>query len=351
MKTINRIRIASKIIGEGCPCFFIAEIGVNHNGELSLAKKLIDIAVSAGADAVKFQKRDIDSMLTKNAQAQPYGGAHSFGETYGDHRRHLELSKNDFIELKKYCDNKKILFLASGWDRKSIDFVNALGVKALKVASADLTNIPFLQYVARKKKPLFISTGMANMLEVQRAVQAVNKINNKIILLHCTSTYPCKSEDVNLNILKTYRKTFGPLIGYSGHEQGIAVSLCAVVMGAVVVERHFTIDRSMKGPDHAASLEPQGLYKLIRDIRIYERSLGSHKKVCLEAEALMKVKLTKSLVSACDIPKGSVINVKMLTEKSPGTGISPVRIKAIIGKRAKVAIKEDVVITKEMISW
>ena len=349
MKIRRTIKIGNKVIGEKCPCFFIAEIGVNHNGELLLAKKLDDIAVAAGADAVKFQKRDIDNMLTKEAQAQPYGGAHSFGGTYGAHRRHLELSEKDFLELKKYCDDKKICFLASGWDRKSVDFINTLGVKALKIASSDLTNIPFLRYVAKKGKPILISTGMANMSEVEHAVKEVKKINDKIILLHCTSTYPCRFEDVNLNILKTYKRKFGPLVGYSGHEQGIAVTLCAVVMGAVVVERHFTIDRSMKGPDHAASLEPQGLYKLIRDIRTYEKSLGSFKKRFLEIERPIREKLSKSLVSVRIIPKGVLITKTMLTEKSPGNGIPPYEINNVIGCHAKIDIPGDTTMTKNMI--
>lgn len=344
------VKIGNKVIGEDYPCFLIAEIGINHNGEVSLAKQLVDIAVTSGADAVKFQKRDIDSLLTKEMQNRPYDGAHSFGYTYGEHRRYLELKERDFIELKKYCDKKRICFLASGWDRKSIDFLDDLGVKALKTASADLTNIPFLEYVAKKGKPLLVSTGMADMSEVKKAVSAIEKINDQIVLLQCTSVYPCKFEDVNLNVIKTYKKEFGPLIGYSGHEQGIAVSLCAVVMGAVIVERHFTIDRSLKGPDHAASLEPQGLYKLIRDIRSYEKALGSCEKKCLSVEKPIRAKLAKSLVSACRIPKGTRITRRMLTEKSPGTGIMPYRINEVIGRKTKRVIEKEKTITQDLIS-
>lgn len=343
------VKIGNKIIGLGYPCFVIAEAGVNHNGELALAKKLVDIAVAAGVDAVKFQKRDINSMLTRQAQDKTYAGPHSFGQTYGEHRKALELKEFEFFELKRYCEERNICFLASGWDRKSIDFLEELRVDAFKIASADLTNIPFLEYIAKKEKPILLSTGMAEMREVEQAVQAVKKINENIIVFQCTSTYPCKSEDVNLNIIKTYKKKFGPLIGYSGHEPGIAVTLCAVVMGTVAVERHFTIDRTMKGPDHAASLEPQGLYKLVRDIRIYEKAVGSFEKKCLESERPIRRKLAKSLVSVCKIVKGTIITKEMLTEKSPGMGIPPYKIEKIIGKRAKVDIEEDKTITEEML--
>lgn len=345
----ENIKIGNKIIGEGYPCFVIAEAGVNHNGELALARQLVDIAAAAGADAVKFQKRDIDSMLTKEQQDKPYNGPNSFGGTYGEHRRALELSDRDYAELKKYCDERKITFLASGWDRKSIDFLKELGVEAFKTASSDLTNTPLLEYAAKKGKPMIISTGMADMAEVENAVNAVKKINDQIIILQCTATYPCKFEDINLNTILTYKEKFGSLVGYSGHELGIAITLCAVVMGAVVVERHFTIERTMKGPDHAASLEPQGLYKLVRDIHAYEKSLGSFEKRCLESEKPIRERLAKSLVSTRDIQKGAVITEEMLTEKSPGNGMPPYRIKEIIGRKAKITIKADTAIAKESV--
>ncbi len=343
------VKIGEKIIGEGRPCFVIAEAGVNHNGDPALAKKLVDIAAASGADAVKFQKRDAGAMLTKDAQAAPYGGPHSFGDTYGEHRRALELKEEDFFELKRYCDKKGIIFLASGWDRKSIDFLESLKIRAFKMASADLTNIPLLEYAACKNKPVILSTGMADIREVEMAFNAVKRVNGRVIIFQCTSTYPCGFEEVNLNVIKAYKKRFGPLVGFSGHELGIAVTLCAVAMGAVAVEKHFTIDRSMKGPDHAASLEPQGLYKLVRNIRNYEMSLGSPEKRCLESERPMRLKLAKSLVSKRAIPKGAVIKSGMLTEKSPGTGIPPYNIGKIVGKKAKIDIEEGRIIAKEMI--
>jgi sialic acid synthase SpsE len=345
----KKIKIGNRFVGGGQPCFIIAEVGVNHNGEPLLAKKLIDIAVAAGADAVKFQKRDSESMLTKEALQRPYSGAHSFGQTYGEHRKALELKEFDFFELKKYCGERDICFLASGWDRKSIDFLDELGLEAFKMASADLTNTPLLQYAAKKGRPMILSTGMADMCEVEKAIAAIREFNEQIIIMQCTSTYPCKTENINLNVIKTYKEKFGTLVGYSGHEAGIAITLCAVVMGAVAVERHFTIDRTMKGPDHSASLEPQGLYKLVRDIRNYEKALGSSEKKCLEDEKPIRQKLAKSLVSVCKIPKGTVIAEEMLTEKSPGDGIPPFKINEVIGKKAKEDILEDVTIREGMI--
>lgn len=347
----KEIKICTKTVGENNPCFIIAEAGVNHNGRLDIAKKLVDIAVDSGVDAVKFQKRDIDSILTKEAKTIPYGGQHSFGQTYYDHRRMLELNDSEFRELKKYCDDRDITFLASGWDMKSVDILEEINVYAFKIASADLTNIPLLEYVAKKNKPILISTGMSDMKEVEDAVSVIDRINKEHVLLHCVSVYPSGFEHINLNVIKTFKKRFGPLVGYSGHELGIAITLAAVVMGAVVVERHFTIDRTMKGGDHAASLEPQGLYKLVRDIRSYEKSLGSFEKRCLDVERPIRNRLAKSLVSTKHISKGTTITEEMLTAKSPGTGLSPAREKDLIGKKAKIHIEEDSTILEGMIEW
>jgi len=233
----KRIKLGSKTIAKGQPCFIIAEAGINHNGKVGLAKKLVDIAAAAGADAVKFQKRDINSVFIKEVLNRSYSGPHSFGKTYRGHKKALEFSDRDFRKIKKYCDKKKILFLASGWDRKSVDFLESLDVAAFKIASADLTNTALLRHTARKKKPIILSTGMATMKEVIRGVGTVRKINERLVVLHCTSTYPCKTQEVNLNIIRTYKRKFGPLVGYSGHELGIATTLCAVVMGAVMVAR------------------------------------------------------------------------------------------------------------------
>jgi len=344
------IKINNRLVGEGQPVFFIAEAGLNHMGQIKVAKEMVDLAVSANADSVKFQKRKKEKMLTKAGLDKPYGGPHSFGNTYGEHRDALELSEDEFRELKKYCDEKGILFTASVWDEDSADFVDSLGVAFHKVGSPDMTNLPLLEKLAKFNKPIILSTGMASMEEVEEAVKIIEKHNKELILLHCTSTYPSEFEELDLRGMNVLKK-FGYPVGYSGHERGIAISLAAAVMGACVVERHFTLSRDMKGGDQAASLEPTGLRKLIRDIRVYEKSLGSERKEIKESEKPIALKLRKSLVSTKAIKKGEVITQDMLTAKSPGDGLPPKHYYTLPGKKAAKDIPEDVVIHKEDIEW
>lgn len=329
--------------------FIIAEIGINHCGDVELAKKMIKIAVECGANCVKFQKRTISRILTKEGLEAPYNTHNSYGATYGEHKEKLELSFENFRELKKYADELDVLFSASGWDEESVDFLEELDVPFFKMASADLTNIPLLKHTAKKDKPIILSTGMSTMEDVRRAVNVVKKYNENIILMQCTSSYPAPFEDLNLNVLHTYKKEFPEcVLGYSSHCLGIAIPLCAVVMGAKVLEVHFTLDRTMKGSDHAASLEPDGLKKLIRDIRAYEKSLGSFEKTVSLSEIPCIKKLRKSVVSAVPIRKGCVITKDMLTVKGPGIGICPSMINTIVGRVATMNIEEDVLITNEM---
>jgi sialic acid synthase SpsE len=348
---MRNIRIGNKLVGEGQPAFIIAEAGINHQGEMRYAKQLIDIAVFAGADAVKFQKRKVERILTREGLDMPYANDNSFGKTYGEHKRVLELSDDDYYELKRYAEDKGIIFLASAWDEESADFLEELGVPAFKIASADMTNTPLLEHIAAKGKPIIISTGMSTMSEVEQAVNAVRKYNKQLALLQCTSTYPCQFGSINLRVMLAYKEKFSCIIGYSGHELGISIPPVAVALGAKIIERHFTIDRTMKGSDHAASLEPGGLQKMIRDIRHTEAALGSSDKRLLEEEAPIRKKLAKSLVSTVAIPKGSIISRSMLTTKGPGTGISPARMDEVIGKRAARDLDEDVVIHEEDIEW
>lgn len=347
----KRIKIGDNWVGENEPCYIVAEAGLNHNGQLLLAKKLVDIAVECSVDAVKFQKRDIDRILTRAAIEQPYIKPTSWGKTYGEHRRALELSNEEFKELSGYCREKKITFFASVWDENSADFVDKLYVPAFKIASADLTNLPLIEHIAKKKKPIILSTGMSTMEEIEDAVNMIKRYNDELILLHCVSTYPSDFEEINLRLMETLRKKFNVPIGYSGHEKGIAVSEAAAVLGAVMIERHITIDRTLPGPDHAASLEPAGLQKLVRDIRNIERSMGHATKKVLPNERHIREKLAKSLVAVQDIPKGTIITNDMLTTKSPGTGLSPKYHYIIPKKMAKRDIKKDTPITEEDIIW
>ena len=336
----------NRFVGGNNPVFVIAEAGINHQGDINIAKELIKAAKEAGADCVKFQKRTIERILTKEGLEKPYINNNSFGATYGEHKRTLELSYDDFCTLMNYADDQGIFMTASGWDEESVDFLYDIGVPFFKVASADLTNFLLLEHTARKGKPMVLSTGMANMETVYKAFHLVYNINKNIVILQCTSTYPAEFSDLNLNVIKTYQTSFSnAVIGYSGHEKGIAISLATCVMGAKVIERHLTLDRTMKGGDHSASLEPDGLKKLIRDIRAYEEALGDGIKVKLPSEEKIFIKLSKSVVSKIKIKAGDELTKEMLTTKGPGIGISPMDLQKIIGMKAKHAIEEDVVIT------
>lgn len=349
MKTL---RVGERLIGDGQPVFFIAEAGVNHNGRLDLARRLVQIAADCGADAVKFQKRNVRDILIAEALERPYLTPTSLGATYGEHRERLELSEDDYHELWKLATERGLIFLASGWDRRSVDFLDELGVVAFKTASADLTNLPLLEHIARKGKPMFISTGMATMDEVSEALALVRRyLDDQVVLLQCTSLYPCDNDKLNLRVMLTYRQRFDVLVGYSGHERGLAPTEAAAALGACVIERHFTIDRTMVGPDHAASLEPEGLRRLIRNIRNIEKALGDGEKRLLPEERAVRERLAKSIVAACDIPAGTVITADMLTTKGPGNGLEPRHIPALCGVIAEKPIKGDTLIPAEALTW
>ena len=346
------IKIGDRPVGEGYPCYFIAEAGVNHNGSIELAKRLVDEAVIAKVDAVKFQKRTVNDILIAGALNQPYTSPTALGATYGEHRQRLELSEEDYQELSEYCRGKGITFLASTWDIKSADFIESLGVPAFKTASADLTNLPLLEYIAKKGKPMIVSTGMSTMEEVAEALEVIRKYNEQIILLHCVSNYPCESSEVNLRVMQTLREKFNVPVGYSGHEKsGWAVTLAAITLGAVVVERHFTLDRTLPGPDHAASLDPLGLLRLVLNIRDMESAIGSGEKRISEAEMQIRKRLAKSIVARCDIEEGTVMLPEMLTVKGPGDGLKPKYLPLLCGKTARHKIRADTLIPPEALEW
>ncbi len=349
---MNTLQLGNKNVGDGHPAFIIAEIGINHQGDVNIAQDLIQKAKECGADAVKFQKRSLTRILTKAGLDMAYDNRNSFGKTYGEHKKALELSEADYRELNIFCQKLDIIFCASGWDEESIDFLDEIGIPFFKMASADLTNFPLLIHTAKKNKPMILSTGMADMKMVHAAFSQVNPINNQIAILQCTSTYPSAFSEVHLNVLQTYMKEFpDTVIGYSGHEQGIAIPPAAVALGAKIIERHFTLDRTMKGGDHAASLEPQGFAKMVRDIHHIEESMGNTEKKIQESEAPVFRKLAKSIVSAVNISSGDSITADMLTTKGPGTGISPMRLNELIGKISKIDIPADQVIMEEDIQW
>ncbi len=348
----KNIRIGTRIISENHPALIIAEIGINHQGDVNIAKEMIKTAKECGVDAVKFQKRTTNKVLTKKALQRNYENRNSFGKTYGEHREALELSYEEYYVLKEYADNIGILFSASGWDAESVDFLDKLGVPFFKVASGDLTNLPLVEHTARKNKPLILSTGMADIETIKKVYETTVKINDSVAIMHCTSSYPTPFNEINLNVLSTFQKEFPKvIIGYSGHELGIAIPPVAVALGAKIIERHFTLDRTMRGGDHAASLEPQGLSKMVRDIRHIEEAMGSFEKRIQASELSVKKKLTKSIVASRDIKRGESITADMIITKSPGEGISPLRITEIIGKQAKNDIENDTVIYESDIKW
>lgn len=345
----KRIKIGDKWVGKGESCFIVAEIGLNHNGDVELAKRLINRAKECGVDAVKFQKRSIDRILTKETLDMPYDVWYAYGKTYGEHRRALELSEQEFRELKHYADNNDIIFFSSAWDEESADFLETLDVSLYKITSADVINLPLIEHLANKRKPVFLSTGMSDLADVAEAVVTISKSNNELVLLHCVSTYPSQFGEINLKVMETLRQEFNCLVGYSGHELGIAVSEAAAALGACVVERHFTLDRTMKGPDHAASIEPPGLFRLVRDIRAIEKAMGSGIKTLQGKEEVIRAKLAKSVAAVVDIPKGAVIAGEMLTTKGPNSGLPPKYISILPGKKAATDIPADTIITEDMI--
>ena len=274
------VRIGNKIVGDGYPCFIIAEIGINHNGSVSLAKKMIDIAVTTGCDAVKFQKRTVDVVYTKEELAQARNSV--FGKTNGDLKRGLEFGKEEYREIDNYCRQHGIMWFASCWDEQSVDFMQEFDVPCYKIASASLTDDNLLKYTRSKGKPVLLSTGMSTMEQIRHAVDVLGE--EDLILYHCTSTYPSNADETNLRVIETFRKEFSCPIGYSGHERGVTPSVLAVALGANSVERHITTDRTNWGSDQAASLEMAGLYHLVRDVRQTPILLGDGVKVVYNRE-------------------------------------------------------------------
>ena len=283
------VKVADRLVGDGNPCFIIAEIGINHNGSVNLAKKMIDIAVTTGCDAVKFQKRTVDVVYTKEELAKERKSV--FGNTNGDLKRGLEFGEAEYKEIDKYCKEKGIMWFASCWDEKSVDFIDKFDVPCYKIASASLTDDNLLKYTKSKGKPILLSTGMSTLEEIRHAVEVLGKDN--LIIYHCTSTYPSNADEMNLLAIEELKKEFDCPIGYSGHERGVTPSVLAVALGACSVERHITVDRTNWGSDQAASLEMAGLYHMVRDIRQVPSLLGNGKKVVYSRELPIIEKLRR----------------------------------------------------------
>jgi N-acetylneuraminate synthase len=334
------IKIGDRIVGDEHPTYVIAEIGVNHNGILNYALRLIDAAVDAGADAVKFQKRNL-----KNLYPEKYLQNANIGEKNLNYLlpilQQVELSDEDYYRLVEYCREKGITFMCSAFDEDSADFVDSLGVPAFKTASADLINLPLFEHLIQKRKPIIASTGMSRWDEVVTTVEFLKEHKAEFALLHCNSAYPASFGDINLRFMNRLRE-FGVPVGYSGHERGIAVSTVASALGACIIERHITLDRTMDGPDHAASLEPQGFSKMVRDIRQVDEAMGTgNEKYFTMGEILNREVLAKSLVATRHIEPGEKITRDMVTVKGPGQGLSPQRYTQLIGRTVDRVIEPD----------
>jgi N,N'-diacetyllegionaminate synthase len=321
--------------------FIIAEAGVNHNGSVELAKQLIDVAINSGADAVKFQTFKAENLVAKNTQkAQYQKKTTNVMESQFDMLKKLELDMETHKELIAYCQEKNIIFLSTPFDHNSINLLNDLGLQILKISSGEITNLPYLKHIGSLSKRIILSTGMSNLKEVGDALNILTHAGtskDNITVLHANTMYPTPMEDVNLNAMITIQKEFGVSVGYSDHTLGIEVDIAAVAMGASVIEKHFTLDKAMEGPDHKASLEPQELKAMVGAIRNIEKALGSSKKNPSPSESENIEVVRKSIVASQSIEKGEVLTGNNITVKRPGSGISPMKWDDIIGT---IAIKD-----------
>lgn len=340
---MHTISIGKHRIGPGRPTFIIAEAGVNHNGQPELARRLIDVAAQAGVDAVKFQTFKAENLVTGSAKMADYQVENLGAETSQlEMLRRLELAYESHQELKDYAESKGLIFLSTPFDEAAIDFLLELGVEAFKAGSGDLTNLPYLEKMARKGLPVIISTGMANLDESREAVEAIHGTGNRqLVVLHCTTNYPCPPEQVNLAAMHTLERELECLVGYSDHTTGIEVPCLAVAAGACVIEKHFTLDKNMPGPDHRASLEPDELAQMVREIRRIETIRGHGNKVPNSSEIGIREVARKSVVAAEDIPAGTSLTREMMVAKRPGTGLPPKMMAELAGRITRRDLQMD----------
>ena len=337
--TTPHIHIAGRRISADDPCFVIAEIGVNHNGSLDTALRLVDAAVSAKADAVKFQKRHLKSLYPKTLLDDPNIADWAF-QYMLPILEEMELTEGEFQKIKAYCDERDILFMCTPWDEESLPLLETLSVPAYKISSADLTNLPLLNTIVSTKKPLIISTGMSLPAEISVTVDYLRALGAEFAILHCCSTYPAPFEDINLRYLETL-KEFGVPVGYSGHERGIMIPVAARVMGCCIIEKHITLDRTLPGPDHPASIEPHGFSTMVRDLRNVETALGRNEKKISTMEELNRQVLRKSLVAARDLTPGDTVASNDVLVRGPGKGLSPQRMAELVGTTVRRPIAAE----------
>jgi len=334
---MRKIKIAGKNIGKGQPVFIIAEAGINHDGRLEQAKELVKRATEVGADAVKFQIFKAEELYSERSE-------------HFELFKSMELSKNEWIEVAEMAQNLGIIFLSSSFDEESTDLLVDLGAPAFKVASGDLTHLPFLRYMAKKNKPIILSTGMSTVSEIDEALNAIYATGNKdVVLLHCISNYPANIENVNLRAINTLEQVFNVPVGFSDHTIGTLIPIVAASLGARVIEKHFTLNKNLHGPDHKLSLDPAEFMQVVKSIRIIERALGDGVKAPCESEMRGRKMTRRSIMAKVYISKGTVITKDMLKIVRPGTGIEPKFVDIVIGRTAEVDIQADEIITWEKI--
>ncbi len=348
---VKNLNIASHTVGPGCPCFIIAEAGVNHNGDIHIARQLVEAASDAGADAIKFQTFTADNLITVDTPKAQYQLQNTgTKETQYDMIRSLELSYDTHKELQDYSKSLDIMFLSSAFDEQSSDFLNSIDIPAFKIPSGEITNLPLLSHIAKYGKPLIVSTGMATIEEVETAVKCIQEAGcDQFVLLHCVSNYPAPAADINLRAMHTMAEAFNTPVGYSDHTLGTSVPIAAVSLGASIIEKHFTLDRNLAGPDHKASLEPLELKDMIEGIRTVESALGDGIKRPTEGELPISELVRKSVVSRLKIEKGTTITQNMLAILRPGYGIPPDMISELIGRTAQIDIPSRTLIEWEML--
>lgn len=339
----------SKISASG-PAYVIAEMGHNHQGELEKAIEMVKVAASCGVQAVKLQKRNNKALFTDAYYRRDYDNENSYGATYGAHREFLEFGKDEFVELKNVAKNLGVEFMSTAFDHPSVDFLEDIGITSYKVASGDITNTPLLERIAKIGKPMFVSTGASTLAEVRLAYETILNHNKELVLFHCAAGYPTEYQDLNLRVIDTFKREFPEaVIGYSGHDNGILGPVIAYILGATVMEKHFTLNHAWKGTDHKFSLEPTGLRKQIRDLRRIDLSLGEGNKIIRDFETSARSKMGKSLYAAQEISAGSVLSKNDVTIKSPGGGLPPYELESIVGRKLKDNLgKEEMILESSL---
>jgi len=346
----RQLIIGDRLISDDSDAYVIAEIGHNHQGSLKTAKELFQAAAECGVAAGKLQKRDNRSLYTREMFDKPYENENSFGATYGEHREALEFGKSEYEELQAESARLGIGFFSTAFDIRSADFLAELNTPAYKIASGDLKNVPLLRHVAKIGKPMIVSTGGGTMEDVQRAFDTVMPINPRLCLMQCTCGYPAEFAELDLRVIATYREKFPEVvIGYSGHDNGIAMPLAAYMLGARIIEKHFTLNRAMKGTDHRFSLEPVGMKKMIRDLQRVRIALGDGRKKVYASEASPVLKMGKKLVAARDLPAGHVLTAADIAIKSPGDGLQPYYLDQVVGQVLTRDVRVDQSLTLELV--